>query len=307
MSVVVEVEIVVRHPDLLGESPAYDAVNHRLLWTDMFVARVRELCWDEAGATSCGRTWEVNELATGVVPRASGGLIVARRVDFVSLSDDGEMDVFASLDCRAGVRLNDAKCDPQGRLVAGMVAEDLSRPGALVRVDGDGAVETILPDVPLPNGLDWSPDGETFYLVDSAALTIDAFAYDASSGRVADQRTIVSVERGTGGPNGMAVDSEGCLWVSITYAGEVRRYSPDGELVDVIQTGARRPTSCAFAGPEGAELFITSGSMKVPDYVPERIGLERDLVEAANQDKMGGALFVCRPGVSGPPATPFAG
>ena len=35
----------------------------------------------------------------------------------------------------------------------------------------------------LANGLDWSPDGSTFYLVDTAALAVDAFDFDPTAAR----------------------------------------------------------------------------------------------------------------------------
>jgi sugar lactone lactonase YvrE len=309
MSVVAEFETVVRYPDLLGESPAYDAARQRLLWTDMFGEKVRELQWVDRSGWRLGRTWEIGELTTAVVPRASGGLLIATRDAFLTLSDAGETKVLASLEGShfAGARLNDAKCDPAGRLVAGWMAEQLDRAGEIVRLDASGNVETILSGVQLANGLDWSPDGKTMYLADSAALTVEAFDYDGSPGELGGRRTLATVERGTGAPNGVAVDDEGCVWVVITYGGELRRYSPDGALVEVVATPARRPTSCAFGGPDGRALFVTSGSLKAPPHVPERVGITPERVEAANRDEAGGALVVRTVDVAGPAAVPFAG
>src|SRR5947208_737412 len=79
-------------------------------------------------------------------------------------------------------------------------------PGGLLRLDPDGAIEVLLADVGLPNGMDWSPDGQTFYFVDSTALTIDAFDFDGDTGRLSHRRTLSTIERGIGGPNGLAVD-----------------------------------------------------------------------------------------------------
>jgi sugar lactone lactonase YvrE len=301
-------EAVAGDPALLGESPAYDSAADRLVWTDMFGQRVRELKRVDGAGWEPGRSWDLGELAAAVVPRSSGGLVVLTRTEVLGLSDAGERSQLGSVaDEQDGIRFNDAKCDPQGRLVAGWMAEKLDRPGAIVRVDAAGEVETILTGVQLANGMDWSPDGTTFYLVDSAALTIDAFDYDATAATLREPRTLVTIERGSGAPNGVAVDDEGCLWVAITYGGEIRRYSSEGELLEVLETPARRVTSCAFAGPDGRELFATSGSYRAPAHVPDRVGLAPELVDAANQDQYAGALFVCRPGTAGPAAVPFAG
>ncbi|CAN0346910.1 unnamed protein product, partial [Ectocarpus sp. 13 AM-2016] len=41
-----------------------------------------------------------------------------------------------------------------------------------------------------------------------------------------------------GYPDGATVDTEGCVWVAIFSCGEVRRFSPEGELLRTI------PVSC---------------------------------------------------------------
>lgn len=301
-------EVVVRHPDELGESPAYDAPNRRLVWTDLFGQCVRELRW--TGATwEPGRTWEVDDLACAVVPRRRGGLLVATRTDLVGLADDGGAEVVVSIEVvdLAGGQLNDAKCDPQGRLLVGWLVRDGSGPGGLVRVDGDGSVETLLADVGLANGIDWSPHGETLYFADSAALRVDAFDYDGARGRISERRTVVTVESGVGAPNGLATDDDGCLWIALTYAGQVRRHDPDGHLVEIIDLPTPRPTSCAFGGPDGRELFITSASFAMPSSTPRRLGIARERIDAAERDEAGGALYVVRTETTGPPATAFAG
>ena len=77
---------------------------------------------------------------------------------------------------RPGTRFNDGACDPQGRFWAGTLAED-HRPGAgaLFRLDRDGHVEQVLDALTISNGLGWSPDGRTMYLVDSGPRVIHAF------------------------------------------------------------------------------------------------------------------------------------
>ena len=305
----IQPEILVRHPDILGESPAYDASNQRLVWADMFGNLVHELIWTGGSTWQPGRTWNVGRPAAAVLPRAIGGLLVVSRTDVVALADNGETKVFASLsnEPRNGIRFNEAKCDHQGRLVAGWMAEDLSHSGAVVRVDLDGSVETILTDVGLANGFDWSPDGTTFYFIDSMSLGVDAFDYSAT-GTLGNRRTLVTIERGIGAPNGMTVDRKGGLWVVITYGGQMRHYTARGELVEIIELPTPVPTSCAFGGPDGDQLFITSKASKtLASSLRERLSITEDRIEAAERDEVGGALFVCRPGVSGPAATSFAG
>ncbi len=92
----------------------------------------------------------------------------------------------------------------------------------------------------------------------------------------------------------MTVDDEGCLWVALWGGGAVRRYTPDGSLDAVVPLPASQVTSCAFGGQDGGDLYITTAAR----------GLGPG--QRAAQPHAGG-LFRCRPGVTGPPATPFAG
>ena len=64
--------------------------------------------------------------------------------------------------------MNDGACDPQGRFWAGTMADDhRAGGGALYRLDRRGRVEEMLAGLTISNGLGWSPDGSTMYLVDS--------------------------------------------------------------------------------------------------------------------------------------------
>jgi sugar lactone lactonase YvrE len=162
----------------------------------------------------------------------------------------------------------------------------------------------MLEGATLPNGLEWSPDGSTFYFVDSMALTIDAFDFDATRGELSNRRTLLSIQYGDGGANGMTVDTTGCLWVALTGGGEVRRYSPEGKLLGRVKIATSGATSCAFGGADGGELFITSRSGRMPDFARTLLGIPADKLEDNSPEA--GALFVCRPGPTGLPVTPFA-
>jgi sugar lactone lactonase YvrE len=232
MSVVAEPVALGREPDIMGEGPLYDSALQRLVWVDIFSQAVHEPRWTHDG-WQIGRTWPVVESVSVAVPRVSGGLLAAAQTDFLGLDGDGNMEIVASFRPAKGLmgmRFNDAKCDRHGRLVVGWVAGDASRPASLIRLDRERNIEVLLSDCQLPNGLDWSPDAGTFYLIDTPTLGVDAFDYDISSGAITNRRTILSVEPGFGLPDGMTVDRGGCLWIAFMFAGQVRCYSPHGEL-----------------------------------------------------------------------------
>jgi sugar lactone lactonase YvrE len=226
---------------------------------------------------------------------------------FCVLGEDGSLQTIARLDTGgATARFNDCKCDPRGRLVAGWMVTDLSAPGELVRLDPDGSTTVLLEGVGLSNGLDWSPDGATFYFIDTPTMGVDAFDWDLERGTLSGRRRLITFPAGAN-PDGMCVDDEGCLWVAAIFAGEVRRFSPEGELLGVVRVPAPQVTSCAFGGAARDELLITSLSVEVPRELTEGWGIPPERIDAAEASTASGGLFGCRPGVTGPAAVPFGG
>jgi sugar lactone lactonase YvrE len=166
--------------------------------------------------------------------------------------------------------------------------------GALYRLDLDGRVHTMLRDITISNGLDWSDDGRLMYYIDTPTRSIDVLEFDVATGAIANRRSLVRVPRGEGWPDGLTLDADGYIWVALWSGGAVRRYAPDGRLDRVLPVPATHPTSCAFGGPDLGDLYVTTAATAL---TPE---------ERLRQPLAGG-LFRCRPGVQGRPAHRFKG
>jgi sugar lactone lactonase YvrE len=189
------------------------------------------------------------------------GWVLAAGRGFAYLSPDGLLRPLADDVAPAGTRMNDAACDPQGRFWAGTLADDHhAGGGALYRLDRNGQTELMLDGLTISNGLGWSLDGATMYLVDTGPRVVHAFAFDAEQGTISDGRVLVTVAEELGGPDGMTVDADGDLWVAIYGGGRVHRYSPDGVLRQVLHVPAKQSTSCAFAGPGLRWLYVTTAT-----------------------------------------------
>ena len=277
----------------LGEGPWWDARTATLLWIDIDGRLVQR----HDPATGRTTTRSLDQKPGAVTARAGGGLALALEDGvWVADADDGPVRRVAPIEVEdPGTRLNDATCDRLGRLWVGSMAND-ARPGAgsLYRVDPDGSVERVLVDLAISNGIDWSPDDRCMYFIDSATRRVDVFDYDLATGRATGRRALIELPEDAGLPDGMTVDAAGYLWVAVWDGWSVRRYSPSGDLDRVVQLPVARPTSCAFGGPDLADLYVTSAST----------GLSP--AELADQP-LAGALFVVRPGVRGLEATPFGG
>ena len=287
----IDADVLVDAGASLGEGPHWDVVAQRLHWVDIDPGEIHEL--DPAtGETS---VIELGPTVGAVVSRADGGLAVAAANGFAMVERDGTIG--ARVEVEPGMsshRMNDGKCDPAGRFWAGSMVEDRTPHGALYRLDADLSAHRVIDGVTISNGLAWTIDGRWMYFIDSPTGGVDRFRFDLASGAATDRTRLVDVAEAEGAPDGMTLDAEGCLWVAVWGAGQIRRYTPEGVLDAVVTVPASLTTSCCFGGPGLDVLYITSATC---DLSP---------AERAAQPHAG-AVFACWPGVSGRAATPFAG
>ena len=286
-------DLLVDAHDMIGEGPAWDAAGSSLLWVDIAGQRIHRL------HPVTGQTWTrtLGQMVGAVLPRASGGLALCLQ-DGVWLTDTdaGEPRLLAAIEADDEVtRLNDVKTDRAGRLWGGTMAID-ARPdaGAFYRIDADGSVVTVAAPTTISNGIEWSPDGSLMYYIDTATRRMDVFDFDPDGGTATGRRPFIQFDASLGSPDGMTIDADGGVWVAFYDGWAIRRFKPDGELDRTIELPAARVTSCAFGGPDLADMFVTSAW----DGLSEAQRAEQPLA---------GGLFIVRPGVTGLPITPFAG
>jgi sugar lactone lactonase YvrE len=289
----------------LGESPAWDGARRQLVWVDILAGHVHLSDGD-------GRPLAVVDVGAHVgaaLPAAAGGWLLATRAGFALLdaalpgagtsatvvpAPVPAVPVTPLLDVHGDdgpLRFNDAKCDPQGRALAGTMRDDEAAGDAtLYRLDPGPVAATLLQGRGVCNGLGWSPDGRILYFVDSLVPAVAAYDYDLATGALGPVRRFVEIDPGLGRPDGLCVDDEGGVWVACCGGAAVRRYRPDGRLDTVVRVPVRYPTCVAFGGSRGDRLFITTGGGDGPQSRPARGD---------------GGLWAVDPGVTGPPATPW--
>jgi sugar lactone lactonase YvrE len=279
--------------DLLGEGPLWDPTGERLLWVDISAPALRTY----HPATGATGTLPVGGTISAVVPRAAGGLLAVAADGFAELDEaSGALVMLRTLRSEpAGNRMNDAACDPAGRLWAGSMASDLRTPaGSLYRLDPDLTVHTVLRPVTISNGIGWSPAGRQMYYIDSRTQRVDVFDFEPDTGVASGRRPFVAIPERDGLPDGLAVDAEGGVWVALHGSGTIRRFGPDGRSSITVRVPVRAVTSCAFGGPGRTDLYITTSAELEPDNGEPGSG-------------PAGALFRARTGTEGAPVAPFAG
>lgn len=269
-----------------GEGPVWhDAWG--LVYVDMLAGDLMRL--DPASGQV--KRHHVGDVAAVVRPRRNGGAVVAVERGF-ALIDPGtapeDLRYLGDVWTDDSVRMNEGGCDPDGRFYAGSMAYDKREgAGSVYRLDPDGTWRTVLTGVTISNGFGFSPDGGTAYYVDTPTGRIDAFTYDTDAG-LTDRRPLADVD---GRPDGLTVDSEGCVWVALFGGSAVLRYRPDGSLDDRVEVPASQVTACTLGGPGLRTLYITTS----------REGQE------PGAEPLAGAIFAAEVGVPGQPPLPFAG
>jgi sugar lactone lactonase YvrE len=273
----------------LAEGPIWDAARQRALWVDIDAGTVFEGVFDD-GMLRVTDSHVFGEPTGAVVVAEDGSLLVAGREHVISVSPTGERTRGPRVVTEgSGGRTNDGKTDPAGRFLIGSAHGTQENTERLVRVEADGSVTVLDEGLGLSNGLAWTADGATLYSIDTPAGLVWARDYDAATGSVGARRQHLHVD---GFPDGMSIDTEGNLWIAVWGAGQVRRYSPSGEILDTVHIDAPHSSSVAFVGAELDTLLITTAQ---EELTPEQLAAH----------PLSGSLFTVWVDAVGVPSTPW--
>ncbi|GAA2824002.1 SMP-30/gluconolactonase/LRE family protein [Crossiella cryophila] len=248
------------------EGPAYFPAGRYLVFSD--IPNDRMLRWDETtGAVGVFR--QPANYSNGHTVDRRGRLVSceqgARRVTRTEF--DGSITVLA--DQWQGRKLNSPNdiveradgslwfTDPSYGIDSdyeGNRAESETDGCHVYRLDPDGAVTRVADDFVRPNGLAFSADERTLYIVDTRGRHIRRFT-------VRDNGTLaggeVFADCGAGNPDGIRLDELGRVWLA---AGDgLHCFDPDGTLLGKL----RVPEVCAnltFGGPKRNHLYICATS-----------------------------------------------
>eukprot|EP00697_Spironema_sp_BW2_P008200 gnl/Spiro4/22718_TR11214_c0_g1_i1.p1 gnl/Spiro4/22718_TR11214_c0_g1~~gnl/Spiro4/22718_TR11214_c0_g1_i1.p1 ORF type:complete len:332 (-),score=46.79 gnl/Spiro4/22718_TR11214_c0_g1_i1:29-1024(-) len=299
-------EVVIACANEVGESPVWCELTQALFWLDLPGC----LLWryhPASGIFGHAKVTGVRHLAC-VALRANGrGFVIASDagigvVDFnreLPFPHDGSLSLnlmivvhpllerVPNLD-PAVLRLNDGRCDPQGRLVVGSYHSehrsfvradgslDPAMPrGGVYRFSGEPSRLESLDTIGLVRAANgtafFAPAGAmpTMFFVDSPTRTVMAYDYDPVAGP-SRGRAITDPSSHEANPDGATSDCEGGYWAAEFGAGRVCRFVARSEQQDgiwrpdvIVRTPAASSiTSCTFGGPDLETLYITSSTRR---------------------------------------------
>jgi len=116
-----------------------------------------------------------------------------------------------------------------------------------------------------------------------------------AAGNLSNRRDFLTFTPEDGYPDGMAVDVEGNIWIAFYESWQLRRFAPDGTLVEERPLPVRRGLRPAFGGTDFSRLFLITGSQGY------------DSARFAQEPLAGGLFEILDVAVPGLPTVPYAG
>ena len=265
-----------------AEGPVWFGDGRFLLWSD--IPNNRILKWEEeTGAVSIFRKPSSN--ANGNTRDRQGRLVTcehdARRV--TRTEHDGAITVL--LDRFEGKRLNSPNdvvvrsdgsiwfTDPDFGILGyyeGQKAE-AELPTNVYRIDGaTGRATVVIGDIVRPNGLCFSPDEKTLYLVDCGSAPRRIHAYEVVGDGTSLGKGRVLIDAGKGTPDGFRCDTDGNLWCGWGMGDDaldgIMIFSPQGQPIGRIALPERCANLC-FGGRYRNRVFMAASHSLYALYV----------------------------------------
>ena len=130
--------------------------------------------------------------------------------------------------------------------------------GQIWRIDTDGKVTLLEPDMGTTNGIEVSPDEKVLYVNESAQRNV--WAYDLSSeGEISNKRLLIQFPDFN--MDGMRCDIEGNLYITRHGKGTVAKLSPAGEVLLEVPLTGKLCSNIAFGGPDGRTCYVTMADL----------------------------------------------
>jgi Entner-Doudoroff aldolase len=228
---------------LIGESVRMDEQD--VIWLDPSQARL--LRWVK-------ETGQVRELHLTHPLRSLGSLPHGQwvgmtdncfcRIDMMS----GAMALGPDAFLEAGCRFNDMAVDDEGGLWAGsMHGGLLSGKGGLFHAPNvDAPVTQVAAGLSVANGMVFSEDGNTLYVVDTVARALLAYPRRKRHAGLGEPVIVSDFMGLPGKPDGLAIAADGTLWAAMWGGGCIVQLGSNGAFLQAISIPAPHVSSLCF-------------------------------------------------------------
>jgi gluconolactonase len=243
------------------EGPAFDR-DGNLLFVNWNSTQI--MCLTPDG--ELGELHRTNGLPAGLAFHPDGSLYIADEGDdlhgLLRLTADGRQEILVNeYEGKPLNGANDLVFDRNGVIYfSDPWRSSLENPvGAFYRYFPDGRLEQLDAGLAFPNGVALNARESYVYLAETQRFRILRYPI-RDDGSVGAREEWAHLERKGEGPDGMAFDADGYLYVAHYGGGCVAVFNPEGQLVEEIAVPGPAVTNCAFGGPDNRTLVITEVS-----------------------------------------------
>lgn len=239
--------------------------------SDLYGPQVYRISPEGKGEVVC----EVPGQPSGLGWLPDGTMLVVSMLDsqLMKVAGDGTLSVHGDLRPGTVSLANDCVVDKLGRAFVGTFGFNLfqgEQParGAISRVDPDGTVTVVAPDMDFPNGMIVTPDNATLIVAETFGSRLTTFTINAD-GSLSDKKTMAQLGKAPAwdsletliqlecAPDGCVLDAEGHVWVADAWMARALRVSPAGKVVDEVKAPEGMGLfSCTLGGTNGNTLMI---------------------------------------------------
>ena len=195
------------------------------------------------------------------------------------LEDNGELVVHADIWKHCEGHANDMVVAPNGNAYVGNFGFDLMggadhKHTGLVLVRPDGTSQVVAEGLAFPNGMVISADEKTLIVNELFGNKVSQFDINkdgtlgekrdfANFGELGDEPNLgVRIENASILPDGLALDSEGAVWIADTLNQRAVRIKEGGEILETVDTAPDGIFAVALGGQDGKTLFMCAA----PDW-----------------------------------------
>lgn len=242
-----------------GEGPTYDPATDTAWW---FSIGNREL--HELNLTTGRKVKHDLPFMASVLARIDDGrqMIASEFGLHVRTVATGALELVTPIeDDLPHMRSNDGRCHPSGALWYGTMSktgEGRKGAGKIYHVLR-GKVTPLFPNISIPNGICFSPDGATGYYVDTMENLYMKVSVDPATGLPTGKPEVFHDGRGgEGGIDGSVCAADGTIWNARWGVGEVHHYDRAGNIVERYKLPPKQTTCPAFIGSNADRLLVTT-------------------------------------------------
>ena len=262
-----KINVAYRCKNILGEGITFSSKDQTLYWLD--INNISKL-YKFNLINEQKDIFEIPEIVTATSIKSENEIILVSN-NGINLFDTNSKKFERILNIENKLlhtRSNDGASDAKGRLWFGTMQNNFDKDGKsipikenmgkLYRVDKDNIITVIEDNLGIPNTFVWSPDNKNFYFTDTLDGNIMKYDYDLETGNLSNKQFFSKFDRGF--PDGSTIDTDGCLWNCRWGGSCIVRFTPSGEVDQVIEMPVENITNCVFGGKDLKTLFITSAN-----------------------------------------------